>query len=179
MQQRRHHSEVALLVFLSSGKLAEKFPLRGGYLHKRVIVIIGILIRHHVGILVWVLLLGSIWLTLVDLIIVVLVERIWCAEAVEAITLLCYLGADLHKGVIVIIGILIRHHVSILVWVLLLGSIWLALIDLIIVVLVEWIWCAEAIEAITLLCYLGADLDERVIVIVGILIRHHVGILIW
>ena len=38
-------------------------------------------------------------------------------------------------------------------------SIWLASIYFIIVVLVEWVWCAKAIKAITLL-HLGCNLHE-------------------
>merc|ERR1719235_410407 len=102
---------------------------------------------------VWVLLFWSVGLTLIDFVIVVLVERIWGAEAVEAVTLL-HLGANLNEGVVVI-SILIGHHVLVFVWVLLFWSIGLALIDFIIVILVERVWGAEAVEAVALL-HLGA-----------------------
>merc|ERR1719218_107382 len=124
---------------------------------------------------VWVLLLWGIWLTLVNFVVIVLVERVWGAEAIEAVTFF-HLGSSLDKGVI-IIGVLIRDHVLILIWVLLLWGIWLSLVNFIVIVLVEWVWGAEAIKAVALL-HLGSCLDKRVI-IVGIHIRDHVLILIW
>merc|ERR1719258_629494 len=124
-------------------QLEELGPRLDSTRHKGV-VIIGILIGNHVFILIWVLSLWGIWLTLVDLIVIVLVEWVRSAEAIKAITL-GHLRSSLDKGVIVI-SILIRHHVFILVWVLGFWSVWLTLVDFIVVVLVERVRSAKAIE---------------------------------
>merc|ERR1719214_189287 len=108
---------------------------------------------------IWVLLLWCIWLALVNLIIIILIEWVWCTKAVEAVTL-GHLGSCLDKGV-VIVSILIRDHILILIRVLLCWCIWLALVNLIIIILIEWVWCTKAVKAITLL-HLGSCLNKGV-----------------
>merc|ERR1719254_344286 len=128
-------------------------------LNKRVIVIP--IVRYHVGVIIWVLLLRGVGLPGIHLVIVVLVEWIWRSEAIETVTLLGHLRGHLHERVVVIT--VVRHHVGVIIWVLLLWGVGLPGIHLVIVVLVEWIWRSEAIETITLLGHLGGHLHERVV----------------
>merc|ERR1711971_675798 len=132
----------------------------GSDLHKRVIIAIA---GDHVGIIIGVLLLGGVWLALVYLVVIVLVEWIRCTKAIEAITLPGHLlGGNLHEGVVIPIA---GDHVGVIIRVLLLRGIWLALVNLVIIILVEWIRCTKAIEAITLPGHLlGGNLHEGVVI---------------
>merc|ERR1719163_1697908 len=70
--------------------------LLGPNLHERVIVGI-IVFGNHVGIIVGIFLLWRIWLTSIDLIVVILVERVGRPKAIKSITLLHPLRRNLHK----------------------------------------------------------------------------------
>merc|ERR1719240_1487108 len=89
--------------------------------------------------------LRRVWLTSIDLIIVVPVERVRSAKAIKA---RLSLHSNLHEGIIVLsIGLLLCDHVRIIVRVVVLRCVWLASVDLIIVIPVERVRSAKPIEA--------------------------------
>merc|ERR1719183_2560793 len=146
--QALHRAKSSAGVQLDLANITCLFDFFGSNLHER--VVIAVIVRDHVGIIVWVLLVGSVGLASIHLVVIVLVEWIWSSESVETIALLCdLLRGNLHERVV--IAVIVRGHVGIIVWVLLVGSVRLASIHLVIIVLVEWIWSSESVESIALL----------------------------
>merc|ERR1719265_1473868 len=149
----------------------------GRDLHKGIIILVSLIFCDHVGILIWIFCIRGIWLTLVNLIVIILVERVWRAKSIESISSACS-GRYLHKRIIIIlVGLIFCDHVGILIRIFCIRGIWLALVHLVIIVLVERIWSSKSIESIASPC-LGRDLHKGVIVLVGLIFCDHVGILI-
>jgi len=84
--------------------------------------------------------------------------------------------SQFHVGGVITV-VVIGDLVGIIVGVLLCGRIGLTSIDLVIIILVEWVWGSKSVKPVTFLCHLlGRDLNRGIITVV--IIRDHVGIIV-